>query len=175
MGSRYRPYSRFPNIGSNVDRRWAAKAGATTAAATAGAGIAASATQTKGSADLSSYFVDTLFRSDRSREQDDSSVRGEVGRIFANGLRQNDLPAADKSYLAQVVAARTGLGQPEAEKRVADAIAQAKAAEVKARQAADAARKAAAHLSLWTFVALLIGAFTASYAATIGGRHRDYV
>ena len=75
--------------------------------------------------------------------------------------------------IAQVVAARTGLPQPEAEKRVSDAVAQAKAAEAKAREAADAARKAAAHLAMWTFLALLIGAFTASYAATLGGKHRD--
>lgn len=154
----------------------AAKAGATTVAATAGAGIAAGATQSKGSgADSNAYFVDALFRSDRSREEDDSSVREEIGRIFANGLQQGDLPAADKTYLAQVVAARTGLSQPEADKRVSDAVAQARAAEVKARQAADAARKAAAHFSLWTFLALLIGAFTASYTATIGGRQRDYM
>jgi hypothetical protein len=65
------------------------------------------------------------------------------------------------------------VSQPEAEKRVSDAIAQAKAAEVKAREAADAARKAAAHAALWSFLALLIGAFTASYAAIVGGRHRD--
>lgn len=154
----------------------AAKAGATAAGATAGAGIAAGATQAKGSGvDLNSYFVDGLFRSDRSRDEDDSSVRDEVGRIFATGLQQGDLPANDKTYLAQVVAARTGISQPEAEKRVSDAVAAAKAAEAKARQAADVARKAAAHLALWTFLALLIGAFTASFSATLGGRQRDRV
>jgi len=153
----------------------AAKAGVAVAA-TAGAGVAAGATQSKGSAmDPNAYFVDALFRSDRPREEDDASVREEAGRIVAGGLQQGDLPAADRTYLAQVVAARTGLSQPEAEKRVTDVVAQAKAAEVKARQAADTARKAAAHMSLWTFIALLIGAFTASYAATVGGRHRDHV
>jgi len=151
-----------------------AKAGVTIAGATAAGGAAAGAAQSTGSGeDANAYFVDALFRSDRSREEDDPAMREEVGRVFANGLRQGDLSAADKSYLAQVVAARTGLPQPEAEKRVSDAVAQAKAAEVKAREAADAARKAAAHLSLWTFLALLIGAFTASYAATVGGKHRD--
>ncbi len=156
----------------------AAKLGATSVAAAAGgAGMAAGgATKAKEpSADSNAYFVDSLFRSDRSRGGDDSSVREEVGRIFVNGLRQGDVPAADKSYLAQTVAARTGVSQPEAEKRVSEAISQAKAAEVKARQAAETARKAAAHLSLWTFLALLIGAFVASYAATIGGKQRDYV
>jgi hypothetical protein len=39
----------------------------------------------------------------------------------------------------------------------------------------DVARKAAAHVSIWSFVALLVGALAASYAATIGGRQRDGV
>lgn len=152
----------------------AVKVGAT---ATAGAGVAAgAAAQAKESgADPNAQFVDGLFRSDRPRESDDSSMREEVGRVLMNGLRQGDLPAADRTYLAQLVAARTGLSQPDAEKRVADAVAQAKATEAKARQAADAARKAAAHMALWTCLALLIGAFVASYAATRGGRQRDYV
>jgi hypothetical protein len=37
----------------------------------------------------------------------------------------------------------------------------------------DQARKGAAHSALWTFVALMLGAFVASIAATFGGRHRD--
>lgn len=44
-----------------------------------------------------------------------------------------------------------------------------------ALQAADEARKTFAHSMYWTFVALLIGAFCASLAATIGGRERDRV
>ena len=119
-------------------------------------------------------FVDSLFRSDRPRAADDAPVREEVGRVLVNGLRQGDVSPADRSYLAQLVAARTGLNQPEAEKRVSEAVAQAKAAEAKVRQGADAARKAAAHMALWTCLALLIGAFVASYAATIGGKQRDY-
>ena len=102
-------------------------------------------------------------------------VRAETGRILANGLRQKDMPPADKTYLAKLVAAKTGLSQADAEKRVDDVIAQARRAAEDVKQAADAARKAAAHLSLWTFIALLIGAFCASYAATIGGRQRDQV
>ena len=70
--------------------------------------------------------------------------------------------------LAQLIAARTGLSQAEAEKRISEVVAEA-------RRDADAAREAAAHLLLWIFIALLIGAFSASYAATIGGRQRDHV
>ncbi len=115
------------------------------------------------------YFVDTLFRSDHSRsDADDASVRAEAGRILANALRHGNIPAADQTYLAQLVSARTGLNQSDAEKRVSDVFSEA-------RQALDAARKAAAHFLLWLFVALLIGAFCASYSATIGGRQRDHV
>jgi hypothetical protein len=145
----------------------AAKAGAS---ATAAAGVAQAK---EPGVDSNAQFVDFLFRSDRPREADDSSVRAEAGRVLVNGLRQGDLPATDRSYLAQLITARTGLSQPEAEKRVADAVTQAKEAETKARQAADAARKAGIHMALWTCLALLIGAFAASYAATIGGKQRD--
>jgi hypothetical protein len=151
-----------------------AKTAAMTVGAAAGGGAAAAASNTQGAgADTNAYFTDTMLRSDRSREEDDPGVREEVGRVFAHGLKQGELPAADRTYLAQVIASRTGLSPAEAEKRVSDAVAQAKAAETKAREAADAARKATAHLALWTFLALLIGAFTASYAATLGGRQRD--
>lgn len=48
-------------------------------------------------------------------------------------------------------------------------------AKAAAREAADAASKAAAMTSLWMFIALLCGAFFASFAATYGGRRRDAV
>jgi len=110
-----------------------------------------------------------LFRSDIPNPgQNDTSVRTEVGSIFANDLRQSEIPVTDRAYLAKMVAARTGLSQADAEKRVSEIFAEA-------RQAADATRKAGAHLSYWTFFALLVGAFCASFAATIGGRQRDRV
>lgn len=46
-------------------------------------------------------------------------------------------------------------------------------AEAEARSLADQARKAGARTALWIFVSLLLGAFTASLTATIGGRQRD--
>ena len=54
-----------------------------------------------------------------------------------------------------------------------DAIARVKAAEIKARQVADAARKAAAQVAIFTALALVIGAFIASAAAAYGGSLRD--
>ena len=122
------------------------------------------------------YLTDLLLRSERpSPEANDTSVRAEVGRIMAAGLARGELAPADRAYLGTLVSSRTGLAPPEAEKRVNDVLAQMKAAETAAREAADTARKAAAQLSFWTFVSLLLGAFCASYAATIGGRQRDHI
>jgi len=119
--------------------------------------------------DPNEYFVDSLFRSDSARpDANSTAVRGEAGLILANALRQGDVPAPDRSYLAQLVAARTGLSQPDADKRVSDVFA-------RAQQTTETARKTVAHSLLWVFVALLIGAFCASFAATIGGRQRDHV
>jgi hypothetical protein len=132
-------------------------------------GKATSAQSDGQASDPNKYFVDTLFRSDRpASETTDASIRAEAGSIFANAVRQKDVPAPDKTYLGQLVAARTGLSQTDAEQRVSDVLSQA-------RQAADTARKTVAHSLYWTFLALLIGAFCASFAATIGGKQRDHV
>jgi hypothetical protein len=65
------------------------------------------------------YFGDALFRSDNARpDSNGATVRGEAGRIFANALRQGQVPPADKSYLAQLVASKTGFSRSDAEKRV---------------------------------------------------------
>jgi hypothetical protein len=121
------------------------------------------------SADLNAYFVDSIFRSDASKpEMVNGASRLEAGVIFANGLRQGELPGADKTYVDHLIVAQTGLDQAQADKRVSDIFADA-------QQQAEAARKAVAHTLLWTFLALLIGAFCASFSATIGGRQRDHV
>jgi hypothetical protein len=92
-------------------------------------------------------------------------------------LYSGDLPAADKTYLAQLVASRTAMSQPDAEKRVADVFDRAKNAKAqaaeKAKEVADAARKTGVYVALWAFISLLVGALSASYMATIGGRQRD--
>jgi hypothetical protein len=145
------------------------------AAASMAGGVAESSTggsdASQGSALVGdAYFVDRLFRSDHLTTENDSSVRAEGGRTFAHALLNSDVATAtsDSTYLARLVTAKTGLAPNDAEKRVSDTIADA-------MQTANIARKATAHLLLWIFLALLIGAFCASYAATIGGRQRDNV
>ena len=145
------------------------------AAAGASQGVAEAATRPGGTiADPTAYFVDSLYRTDHpSANASDGDVRAQSTRILLNGLRNGDVPAPDKTYLGQLVSVRTGLSQADAEKRVDAVIAQVKAAEVKARQTADAARKAGAYLSIFTALSMLVGAFIACVAAALGGQQRD--
>jgi hypothetical protein len=85
-----------------------------------------------------------------------------------NKLRSSDADGADEAYLAKLIATKTGVSQTDAEKRVSQVVAEA-------RQAEDDARSTVARLLLWIFLALLIGAFSASFSATLGGRQRDHV
>jgi hypothetical protein len=97
----------------------------------------------------------------------DPATRAEVSRLLLKSLRdRTDLAAADRAYLTQLVSARTGLAQPDADKRVNDVLAQAKSD-------LDKARSAAAKLALWLCAALFAGALAASLAAIEGGQLRD--
>lgn len=138
-----------------------------------GAGSAASSA---GPGDPSGYFIDLLFRpasGSQAAAGNERDARQEVTRILANAATTGSLPADDKSYLAQLAAQRSGLSQADAEKRVDQVLAQVDAAKVKAKQAADAARKAGLTTAFLTFLALLIGAFIAAVSAALGGHLRD--
>ena len=135
-------------------------------------------TSSAANADPSAYFLDMMFRPAENAApgtppSNPADARQEASRILLAGAAAGEIPAADKTYLAQIVARNTGLPQAEAEKRVNDVLAQADAAAQKAKEAADTARKAGATMAIMTFIALLIGAFVASVAAAIGGRQRD--
>jgi hypothetical protein len=96
-----------------------------------------------------------------------NQTRAEVLRLWTASFQGNeDLSTADKAYVAQVVAAGTGMSQADAEKRINEAMTEAKTA-------ADTARKGAAKLSFWLTAAMLFGAFAASLAAVEGGVLRD--
>ena len=152
--------------GSVVSGAAHAGAAALEAAGTAAAGPAAQVAGQAASSEGSSaaYFTDMLFRTDHPDASGDSAAaRAEVGRILATDALSGEMPAADKTYVAQVIAARTGLSQSDAEKRVAAVVEQAKNAKNKAinaaKTAADAARKTGVYVALWAFISLLIGAF----------------
>jgi hypothetical protein len=123
---------------------------------------------------ISAYDVDSLFRSDKPDAGGTlQTSNAQASRILATGLTGGDVSGDDRTYLAQMVAARTGISQDDAKKRVDDVIAREKAGVVKAKQEADAARKAAAEFAIFTALAMLIGAFVASAAAALGGGLRD--
>jgi hypothetical protein len=173
----------------------------TSATGSAAAGIGttavgiASATSQSPSVD---YFSDTLLRpnaqnaasganagaaatppagsegSGASASQPNGGARQQqqVDRILITALAPNGLSNDDRTYLAQLVAAQTGVSQDEAQRRVDAVITRMKQ---DATQAAEAARKAAAYLSFWTFMSLLFGAACATLGGILGGELRDDV
>ncbi len=103
----------------------------------------------------------------------------EIARIFLNSLPANGaLSAEDSDYVTRIVAQRTGLSPADARARVTTTWTrlQDKANQIDnaARSAADTARKATIHVTLWLFVSLLLGAFVASLMATVGARMREW-
>jgi hypothetical protein len=136
--------------------------GGTLAGATQGAANSAQSSPMNG-------YVDRLLRSDPSAQgqQNGADPRGEMVRLFTSSFHNgNDVSPADRTYVAKVVSARTGLSQADAEKRVNDVVTQVKAD-------LDAARKAGMQIAIWLTLSLFIGAFSASLAATEGGGLRD--
>lgn len=114
---------------------------------------------------------------ERRSPMDRRSLGAEITSIFNHAMAGDGLDPADSDYLAQRIAAHTGLSQAEAQARLEDIQARLgtalEEAETAAREAADEARRASAYAALWLFITLLIGAFTASLLATFGGRQRD--
>jgi hypothetical protein len=117
---------------------------------------------------LIAYELDRLFRAGpRPAQGDLTYTRAEAGRILLTATGRSGA-APDRAYLARLVAATTGIAEPDAERRVTDAIAGATTALQKAR-------RSAVILAFATAVALLAGAAAAWYASCLGGRHRDTV
>src|SRR5690606_29225124 len=141
---------------------------------------AAVAADSEGSA--AAFTIDALFRApanasaqisvdgapmaSMSPSVDAERERAEVGRLLARGLTDGAWKAEDKSYVAGLIANRTGLSQAEAETRIDTVLAQAKAT-------ADAARKLGIVVGFLMAAALMVAAAAATWAATLGGRHRD--
>jgi len=130
---------------------------------------AATSSATTAGEPLIAYELDRLFRGDRRAVDGDITyARAEAGRILLAATGRQGITPDDRAYLARLVAARTGLAQPDAERRVEDAITAASTAVQKAR-------RSAVILGFATAASLLAGAAAAWYAACAGGRHRDNV
>ena len=137
-------------------------------------GASQAGTAAASASDPSATLLDTLFRPAQPTATGNAGdAKSEAGRILATSLANGSMSAPDRTYLVQLAAARAGVSQQDAEKRVDDMVAQAKAAADKARVAADDARKASAKLTFYTFFSMLVGAFIASVSGALGGRLRD--
>jgi len=145
-------------------------AGATSGGLAAGA---ANAGVSRASSSPVDVYVDQLLRpsvgisSANSPSTNSGDNRQEISRLLTTSFRSGrEMSGDDKTYLAQIVARNTGLPQEEAQKRVDQTI-------VTAKNNIDTARKAAMQLAYWIVASLLIGAFSASLAASEAGAFRD--
>jgi hypothetical protein len=148
----------------------AAAAGMVGASATVSSRAANSAAADTAALEANRYYIDSLFRGSKAANSaDDTAYKAEAAGVFAHTLANRTvLMPDDRNYVAGLVSAATGLNHSEAEARVANVFERDQAA-------ADQARKSVAHSLYWLFVALLLGAFTASFAATMGGHRRDHL
>lgn len=114
------------------------------------------------------YDLDTLFRTPAGGEPkaDAGSAREQATHILAKDLMTGDVSAADRGYLAQLVAAQTGVSEADAQRRVDDGLTQIKAA-------ADAARRSSEMAALFAALSMVVGAFIACVSAALGGGVRD--
>jgi hypothetical protein len=121
---------------------------------------------------VSAYSLDRLFRS-AGPGVPSANPRIETEHLIANAVSVGGMPDADRAYLVDQVAARTGVSQADAQARVDAFIASVMQAQEKLKADADAARKAAAKTSIFLALSMLVGAFIASVAAVLGGHSRD--
>lgn len=146
------------------------------AAATAGMAGTAAAASSDTPSGPTAYFTDALLRPENvanRANEDDGAAAAEISRILLQGAANGSVPDADKTYIAGIVSARTGLPEADARSRVDTVLKQIDDAKVAAQAAADKARKAAATSALIGSLSLLIGAFIAAAAAAFGGHQRD--
>jgi hypothetical protein len=121
---------------------------------------------TAGAPSFLAYEIDRLFRADRRPEATTIEARAEAARLLMKGLGRQDLPADERTRLARLTAAVSGLSAGDAEQRVNQVLSQA-------RDAAAQARRSAVILGFCLAAALAASAAAAWAAAGVGGRHRD--
>lgn len=141
-------------------------------AAAVGTGVGAGAAASSAGRG-NTYFADMILRAPGADVATDAQ-RTEINRVLLTDLPAGKINGEDRTYLAQLVARRTGLSEADAGQRVDLIYAQALQAANDAKAKAEQARQAAAKSALWMFVALLLGAFVAALCATFGGRQRDH-
>jgi hypothetical protein len=151
--------------------------GAATTVGTAAGGAAQAAVEKMASAaegtNPFSQAVDTAFRTSRPETGTSADARNEAMAIVASGIANGDIPEADRTYLAQVIAARTDVPPDEAKTRVDTMVTNAQQAAEEAKQKAQRAKHFAVIAAFLAAASLAISAAAAFWAAGMGGRHRD--
>jgi hypothetical protein len=137
------------------------------------AGGGASGMMATANSPAASYNVDKLFRSSGDASASAADSHAEAGHILANAISNGNLPDTDRMYLASLIAQKSGASPEAAKKRVDEFVTSMNDVKTKAMEAADAARKVAAEIAIYTALSMLIGAFIASVSAALGGRLRD--
>jgi hypothetical protein len=133
------------------------------APASAGAGVSSSVV----GENVIALELDRLLRSERRvPDVDINYTRSEAARILLTASSHSGVAAEDRNYLVRLVAARTGLAGPDAERRVDTALGNA-------AQDIARARRSTVILAFMAGVAALLGAAAAWFAACAGGKHRD--
>jgi hypothetical protein len=107
-------------------------------------------------------MVDRLFVGG----SDDAASRAMAERTLGHLGKERTLTDEQRQSLAAAVAARTGVSQADANRRVT-------VVEAEARAAAETARRVAMQLSFWFVAAMLAGALAAGLAGWEGGAVRD--
>lgn len=150
-------------------------AGAAAGGVAQGIGAASSDAVAEQAAELDPFqsSIDVLFRDPAAEAADPAAARGEVGRILLAGVTGDGVSDADRTYLAQLVAARTTLSEQEAEARVDEMVTQAQMVQDDIVEASRQARQVAILAAFLTAASLAIGAAGAWFAAVTGGNHRD--
>ena len=96
----------------------------------------------------------------------EDEARAEISRILTSSVASGTIAPENRAQLTQLLAQRTGISQAEAERRVDQAVNDARAA-------ADKARRAAILTGFVTAAGLIISLGAGWWAAMRGGHHRD--
>jgi len=170
----------------------AALSGAASLAGSAASGVAGNPKGVAAAAEnLIGYTADTLLRpasatagapsappaGTASTTPTSGGQAAEIGRILTASAVSGEVTPADRQYLAQLVASRTGLSQADAERRVDETWAKFRTArveaETKARDAAEVARKTGVIAGFLVAAISLAGLAAAVWGAVLGAGHRN--
>lgn len=115
------------------------------------------------------YYADKLMRRDvvaDTTATSDPHDNAPIGRILARNIAAGALDEADRTYVVREVSSRTGLAEPEAQKRLDDTLTTLKAQ-------AEKARRFAVLLGFMVAASFVVSGIAAWWAAAAGGKHRN--